>query len=193
VLLHLVRHGRPLIEPGRPTSGWRLKDPPAPELRRLRAFLEANVSSATWHSSSEPKALATARALTDREVEVDPGLREVIRTDWFPDRRDFEAAVSQGFAAPSRAARPGWESFDQARGRVGRVLAGIVERSTTDVVLVGHGTAWTLLVAEITGRSPDLDAWQRLSMPDLCSLDLTSRSVARPWGAWLVGAHSGGA
>ncbi len=31
----------------------------------------------------------------------------------------------------------------------------------------GHGTAWTLLKAELTGRPPDLDAWARLRMPDL--------------------------
>ena len=193
MLLHLVRHGRPFIEPARPASGWRLDDPAAPELRQLRGFLDANVPSATWHSSDEPKALATARALTDREIEVDPELREVIRSDWFPDRRDFAAAVAQGFAAPSRAARPGWESLDQTRERVGRAVARIIDRSTTDVVLVGHGSAWTLVVAEITGRSPDLDAWQRLTMPDLCSLDLSSRSVAGAWGTWLAGSQSGGA
>lgn len=193
MLLHLVRHGRPLIEPGRPASGWRLADPAAPELRRLRVYLEANVSSATWHSSDEPKALATARALTDGEIEVEPALSEAMRTDWFPDQKDFAAAVSRAFAAPGRAARPGWESFDQTRERVAGAVARIVERSATDVVLVGHGTAWTLVVSEITGRPPDVDAWRRLRMPDLCSLDLTSRSVARAWGTWLAGSHSGGA
>ena len=72
-------------------------------------------------------------------------------------------------------------------------MARIIDRSTTDVVLVGHGSAWTSVVAEITGRSPDLDAWQRLTMPDLCSLDLSSRSVAGAWGTWLAGSQSGGA
>jgi broad specificity phosphatase PhoE len=36
-----------------------------------------------------------------------------------------------------------------------------------DVVLVGHGTAWTLLRAALSGEPPDLDAWTRLSMPDV--------------------------
>jgi broad specificity phosphatase PhoE len=40
-----------------------------------------------------------------------------------------------------------------------------------DLVLVGHGTAWTVLVSELTGRAPDLDAWARLAMPDLWVLD----------------------
>ena len=36
-----------------------------------------------------------------------------------------------------------------------------------DLVLVGHGTAWTALVAALTGAPPDLDTWVRLAMPDL--------------------------
>jgi broad specificity phosphatase PhoE len=36
-----------------------------------------------------------------------------------------------------------------------------------DVVLVGHGTAWTVLVAGLTGREPDLGRWESLAMPDL--------------------------
>jgi hypothetical protein len=35
------------------------------------------------------------------------------------------------------------------------------------VVLVGHGTAGTLLAAELTGVEPDLDRWRAMSMPDL--------------------------
>jgi broad specificity phosphatase PhoE len=40
-----------------------------------------------------------------------------------------------------------------------------------DLAMVGHGTAWTALVAALTGRAPDLDAWERLAMPDLWVLD----------------------
>ena len=35
---------------------------------------------------------------------------------------------------------------------------------------VGHGTAWTLLRAVVTGAPPDLEWWRRLSMPDVQSL-----------------------
>jgi broad specificity phosphatase PhoE len=184
VLLHLVRHGRPVIVPGAPASSWPLDDSTGPDLRRMRRFLEDNVSSASWHSSDEPKALATARALTDREPTVDPALREAVRADWFADHEELRTAVFRGFDAPHRAACPGWESFDRTRDRIGRAVARIVEGSRTDVVLVGHGTAWTLLVSEITGSPPDLDSWRRLGMPDLCTLDLASGSVARAWGAW---------
>ena len=36
-----------------------------------------------------------------------------------------------------------------------------------DVVLVGHGTAWTVLAAALTATEPDLDRWRALQMPDL--------------------------
>ena len=42
-----------------------------------------------------------------------------------------------------------------------------VLRALTDVVLVGHGTAWTCLVSALRGAPPDLDAWESLAMPDL--------------------------
>jgi broad specificity phosphatase PhoE len=39
-----------------------------------------------------------------------------------------------------------------------------------DVVLVGHGTAWTVLVAALTDTPPDIDRWERLATPDLIVL-----------------------
>jgi broad specificity phosphatase PhoE len=42
----------------------------------------------------------------------------------------------------------------------------------TDVALAGHGTAWTLLVAELTGAAPDLEAWAALRMPDVWTVTL---------------------
>ncbi len=38
------------------------------------------------------------------------------------------------------------------------------------VVLVGHGTAWTLLAAELTGEPPDLERWRSLGMPDVITV-----------------------
>lgn len=185
VLLHLVRHARPVIEPGKPASSWRL-DPAAPDLQRLRTFLHTNTAAASWHSSDEPKAVATASALTDGEVEVVPMLKEAVRADWFPHRDQFEAAALAAFARPADAAHPGWEPFDQTRARVRATADKIVRRSRTDVVLVGHGTAWTLLVSDITGQPPDLESWRRLGQPDLCTLDLDARSVVRAWGTWQL-------
>jgi broad specificity phosphatase PhoE len=81
--------------------------------------------------------------------------------------------VRRAFAEPDEPAWPGWEPLAVTRDRllpaVRRILG---ETPGEDVVLCGHGTAWTLLVSELTGRPPDLDAWSRLRMPDLWCVDV---------------------
>jgi broad specificity phosphatase PhoE len=184
MLLHLVRHGPPVIEPGKPASSWLLDPAASPDLRRLRTFMAANTAAVSWHSSDEPKAVATASALTDDEVEVVPMLREAVRADWFTRQDQFQAAALAAFARPAYAAHPGWEPFDQTRARIRAAADEILRRSRTDVVLVGHGSAWTLLVSDLLGQPPDLEAWRRLGQPDLCTLNLYTRSVVRAWGTW---------
>ena len=51
-----------------------------------------------------------------------------------------------------------------------------------ELILVGHGTAWTLLISEITGCEPDLSAWTKLRAPDLCTVDLDTRAISHRWG-----------
>lgn len=146
--------------------------------------MDGNIRAASWYSSDEPKAVATTRALTDGEFDTVSALHEALRADWFPHEDEFQAAVFAAFEIPARAARPGWEPFDRTRARIFKAAQEILDLSQTDVVLVGHGTAWTLLVSEITGQPPDLDAWRRLEMPDLCTLDLSTGTVVRPWRNW---------
>ena len=42
-------------------------------------------------------------------------------------------------------------------------------------MLVGHGTAWTLLVAGLTGSEPDLVRWESLGMPDVIEVPAVLR------------------
>lgn len=183
-MLHLVRHGPPVIEPVQPASSWQLDESKIAELERLRTHVDASARTAAWFTFDEPKAIATARSLTDGDVEVEPALREAARDDWYARHEDFRSAVLHAFERPSRPGRPGWEPLDHVRTRVSAAVAGIVGRTRTDVVLVGHGTAWTLLVSEITGTPPDVTSWLALRTPDLCSLDLETRTITRAWGDW---------
>lgn len=167
--LFLVRHGRSTMDRHRPPHEWGL-DPAGHQAVDALRDSGRLPGGAAWYSSPEPKALETARGLTDAEISVEPALREHERhgTHWFDDRADFHAAVRRAFERPEEPAVEGWEPLSATRERlvpaVRRILA---DHAGTDVVLVGHGTAWTLLVAELTGRAPDLEAWARLRMPDL--------------------------
>jgi len=169
-VLYLVRHGRPLIDRSRPAHEWSLDPAYVDDVRALRPRLPGG---AVWYSSPEPKAFATARLLTDEPVEVDPDLREHQRhtTDWIDD---FEPVVRRAFGRPEASAHDGWEPLADTRRRVVAAASAILDRHLDrDVVLVGHGTAWTLLRSALSGEPPDPEWWARLAMPDLaqCAVD----------------------
>ena len=168
-MLHLVRHGRPLIDRSRPAHEWNLDPAYDDDVRALRGRLP---QGAAWYSSPEPKAFLTARLLTDEPIEVVPDLREHERagSDWV---EDFEAVVHRAFARPDVPAHDGWEPLTRCRTRVVRAAATILSTHRgIDVVLVGHGTAWTCLVSALRGGPPDLEAWERLAMPDLIQCEV---------------------
>jgi len=168
-MLYLVRHGRPRPDPDVPPHEWQLDPAGYDDIVALRDS-GSLPTSASWYSSPEPKALETARRLTDAPVSVVADLREHVRgvTPWFDDVGEWHAVVRRAFEDPDTAALPGWERLADCRQRVARsarvILAG---HAGGDVVLAGHGTAWTVLVAELTGAAPDLSRWAQLRMPDL--------------------------
>jgi broad specificity phosphatase PhoE len=76
-------------------------------------------------------------------------------------------------AVPDAVAVPGWEPLSHCRDRVVRAVDGILSAyAGGDVVLVGHGTAWTVLAATLTRTEPDLGRWRSLAMPDVITLEL---------------------
>ena len=164
--LFLVRHGRPVVDRSRPAHEWELDPAGFDDVWALRTSGRLP-DRAVWLSSPEPKALATAELLTDGGVGVVEGLREHVResADWV---KDFDDAVRRAFAVPEAVAVPGWEPLSACRDRVVRAVEGILDvHPHDDVVLVGHGTAWTVLRAALTGTEPDLERWRALTMPDL--------------------------
>jgi broad specificity phosphatase PhoE len=162
--LFLVRHGRPRIDRARPSHDWPLDPGYDDDVYALRPRLPV---SASWFSSPEPKAYTTARLLTESPIEIVGDLREQERhtTDWIDD---FDDVVHRAFARPDVPAYDGWEPLADTRRRVVRAVDDIVRgHPGDDVVLVGHGTAWTLVCSHLTGRLPDLALWSTLRMPDV--------------------------
>jgi broad specificity phosphatase PhoE len=161
--LFLVRHGRPLVDHARPAHEWPLDPAYDDDVRALRPRLP---SSATWYTSPEPKAFTTARLLTEQPLEVVADLREHERSaGWI---EDFDEVVRRAFAHPEHGAYAGWEPLAHCRRRVvGAAVEILAAHPDQDVVLVGHGTAWTLLRSTLLGRPPELAWWSALAMPDL--------------------------
>jgi broad specificity phosphatase PhoE len=189
--LHLVRHGRVVPDPG-PASGWELHPDAVQGIAELRGSGALPVGG-RWFSSPEPKALETARALTDADIGVVDGLREMSRpAETWRGTEEWRVIVRRSMEAPDQPALPEWETGHETTDRVVGAVARI--RATCpddDLVLVGHGTAWTLLVSALTGSPPDFEAWSRLRMPDHCALqwhDGPSDRAATScgWGRWLA-------
>ena len=170
--LHLVRHARPLVDPTTPAHTWPLDPTCLDDLEQL-ARSGRLPSDAAWYTSPEPKAVATARGLTEGAVTTVEALAEHSRgPHWFDDPAAFREAVRRAFAEPDERAVPAWEPLSVTRARVVPAVRRIVARHPDrDVVLVGHGTAWTVLVSELAGEPPDLDAWAALRMPDVWVVD----------------------
>jgi broad specificity phosphatase PhoE len=167
--LFLVRHGRPSIRSELPPEQWELDPAGYAAIESLRESGRLP-SYARWFSSPEPKALETARRLTDSEITVVSDLREHERgpTPWFDDVEEWRAVVHRVFTEPDVPALPGWEPLTATRERLVPAVRTILDAHPgEDVVLAGHGTAWTLLRAELTGDPPDLEAWRALQMPDV--------------------------
>ncbi|WP_299034012.1 histidine phosphatase family protein [uncultured Pseudokineococcus sp.] len=181
--VHLVRHGRPLVDPSRPPSTWSLDPEHLDGVRTLRAS-GALPLGARWVSSAEPKARETAAVLTDSPVAVDGALGEQARPAGWLD--DYAVRIHRSLVAQESPAAPGWETAASTRARVvdavHRQAESAAQEGATDLVLVGHGTAWTLLVSALTGRPVDLYAWERLQLPDTCSL--AGGELVRRWGSW---------
>ncbi len=167
--LYLVRHGRPAMVPGVPAAEWELDPASYDDVWALRSSGRLP-RRAAWFCSAEPKAMQTAQLLTDAEVGVLPDLGEHVRSGEWID--DFAGTVRRAFARPGEPAADGWEPLDACRARVVPAVRRILEvHGGDDVVLVGHGTAWTLVVAELTGQPPDLERWSALAMPDLMTVE----------------------
>nr|WP_227467170.1 histidine phosphatase family protein [Nocardioides lijunqiniae] len=163
--MFLVRHGRPLLQRGRPAAEWELDPAGFDDVWALRES-GGLPERAAWFCSPEPKAVGTAQLLTEGDVGILDDLREHVRGgDWIDD---VGAVVRRAFAEPDLSAHLGWEPLAACRDRVLPAVRRILDvHRGEDVVLVGHGTAWTLVDAALTGSDPDLDRWASLAMPDV--------------------------
>ena len=100
-------------------------------MQQLHEVLHRRAPSAAWHSSDEPKAIATAQSLTTGPVRTWPALREAHRSDWFATHEEFHAAVLDAFNEPARSARPGWEPLTRpVNGSARRSPSSSTRRST---------------------------------------------------------------
>lgn len=167
----------PLVSSDLPSPEWPLSEAGRSDAEALARQLDLP-PGAPVVSSDELKAKQTAEAFST-EVVVDPRLREVGRP-WVEG--DYEATARRWLEGEHLH---GWESQSDALGRMTEVTNEVNTRfGSGGVVLVSHGLAISVLVADLTGVDR-VEFWPQLRFPDCVTIDLRVSPVnLEHGGAW---------
>ena len=176
-----VRHAMPVVEDGVDPVDWHLDDATRAHVTAWADRLEVREGIGLLVASTEPKALETAAAITERwpgEVHQDERLREAVRP-W----------IGTGYRALAhrylRGEQPdGWEPHAAVAERMAAAVHDAhASAAGGPVVIVGHGLALSIHLGEQLG--PDFDResfWSRLAFPDAWALadGMLHRSLPAP-------------
>lgn len=172
-MIYLVRHART-----QPTNEEAARWPLSDEGRQQAALLADHPcwrDIAAIISSPEQKALDTARPAAERHnlpLHIDERLRELRRPAVWVSQERYEQIVFQVFAEPERSIA-GWEPADAVLRRMLAALnEALATRPEQSVALVGHGLAFSLLLANLQGLpQPSLDAWRAIPFAAVAAID----------------------
>ena len=179
-LLYLVRHSESAVDPSRRPEDWELTD-------RGRELAARLASSQEWKriaavaSSEEPKALITARLISERwkkPLVPDQRFREV-RRPYADTTREFEEMVTEYLKG---RAQPAWEQISEAANRFQAALADLRRKYSGDVAVVSHGTIMAVYLSRSLGIRFSGRQWSKIAMPDICVVDVEAPRILRDWG-----------
>ncbi len=172
--LILIKHALPQIDPMTSANTWPLCKSGRANCSRLADAL-ARWSPRLLISSSEPKAMETARITAERLAvpwTTAPGLHEHDRSSepYFADEAVFQAKVAAFFAEPEKrvfGAETAHEALTRFAHALDEALANTPERS---VAVVAHGTVISLYAAHRYGID-GFTLWRRLGLPSFIVID----------------------
>ena len=173
----LVRHAMPELVRGVASKLWGLGESSREDCVLLAHALPPGIT-AIW-SSSERKARETADVLALRlgpQVQVDDRFGEVDRpTLWDRDYQEVAAGYVGGFD------EPGWESREAVVRRFGEPVDAARSRATGDILIVNHGMAMTLWLANAISLPDPVAWWRNLTFPDAWRVDLEAGTLDHFW------------
>lgn len=167
--LVLVRHAMPLVSRDVASRDWPLSAAGRSDADALVSRLDLPAGTPVV-SSDELKAKQTAKAFST-EIVIDPRLREVGRP-WVDS--EYESVACRWLEGESV---DGWEPRSDVLRRMTEAAEEAVSRTATDVCVVSHGLAISVLVADQADVDP-AEFWSQLQLPDYVEIDLRS-SAAR--------------
>ena len=181
VPISYVRHAMAVLDESVHPTDWRLDSDGRAAAVALAETLEIGEGIGALVSSTEPKAMETAAAISRRwsvEVRPDPRLREATRPWIGPGYRAMAHRYLRG------ESYDGWEPHAEVAARTaGAVDDAVADAHGRSVVVVTHGLALSLHLSHRLGDGFDPDAfWSCLAFPDAWALsasDLLHRPLPR--------------
>jgi broad specificity phosphatase PhoE len=185
MMLFLVRHANPQIDPAVAASQWRLSAGGLERAGELAKHLRGRGIQAVV-SSAEPKAYQTAQILAEMvglQVEVADGLHEHERPltpGSFTSRDEFQAQVEAFFDQPGQLVF-GRETAEQCLHRFNQAIHEVIARHPSKIqAVVSHGTVLSLFLSHCN----HLDAftfWQALGMPACIQVNIPGFNIVENW------------
>ena len=177
--LILIKHSQPQIDPFISSREWHLSQEGQLRCKPLADKL-ATYAPEVIVSSTEPKAIETARIVAerlDKPFEVAQGLHEHDRSNVpFYSPQVFEQAVATFFQKPDELVF-GRETALQAQQRFSQAVERVLAKYRDETVaIVAHGTVITLFVAAHNEIEP-FAFWKRLGLPALVVMERVGLTV----------------
>ena len=179
--LILVKHSLPEVASTVPAKEWRLSQSGQVRSRALAEKLE-HFSPDVIISSTEPKAIETARIIADqlyKPFNIFEGLHEHDRTGvGLLDREQFEIKVKDFFENPDKLVF-GRETANQSLARFSKALTSAeLEHPNKNIAVVTHGTVITLFVNQFN-TIETFSFWRRLGLPSFVVLSLPQHKLVK--------------
>lgn len=181
-LIYLIRHPHTQINLATSSQNWDLSDEGwAQTAALLKAPFWPYVD--TIYSSRELKTISLAKEAALRyNITVIPrsAFGEVNRNaHTAPDQDSYEAAVQALFAAPDAVHPHGWENaasvLKRFKKEFNQILTWHSEGQT--VVIVSHGLALNLFLADLKGEPPSMDRWRKTPFAGVATIERSTMKV----------------
>lgn len=168
--VHLLRHAMPIPDPQLPPSHWTLSSEGRAAARSMRHKLPAG---SILLSSTEQKAIETARLMAGREPAADIGFCEVHRPGEPFDEFSSERRGAWIHGELDDRHRD-WATPDQA----GRRFAQAVEAHPgSDLVIATHGmvlVAWLVQIGYLEAGQAAESYWSTLTFPQFITVEIAN-------------------
>jgi broad specificity phosphatase PhoE len=179
--LVLIRHAQVTLDSRVPVDQWRLSEEgitAAAALRRDTVVAEVQL----FYSSPEPKAVATAAAISGRKSIVQvPDLKELDRAavGWLRTEAEYAALVAEIFRHPDESIH-GCEPAALAQQRIVHTIDRLVAAHPgCTLAVISHGIILALYMCHLkrSVRPDPADIWHRIGFLDLAVVDPVQHTV----------------